>query len=80
MSIIAGKAAKPPKNKKSTAGDDGPKYLTVKEFADHFHMSVAGVHKAINAGNLDFIELPGSGEKVGRRIPYSEVKRIESRK
>jgi hypothetical protein len=67
------------KKSKVAKAESEPKYLTIKEFADYFHLSVSGVHKAIGAGKIDFVELPGAGEKVTRRIPFTEVKRIETK-
>lgn len=54
-----------------------PEFVKLSQFAAMFQMSLSGVHKAIAAGNLAYIEIPGEGEdKVSRRIPWSEVERI----
>jgi hypothetical protein len=60
------------------AADLPETYVSISTFASRFGLSISGVHKLINAGKLAAIEIPTTGDKVQRRIPQSEIAKIEA--
>jgi hypothetical protein len=64
--------------KRLAQSDSEPRFVRVSEFAKRFAMSVSAVYKAIEAGTIEAIQLPGTGDKIQIRIPFSEVTRVEA--
>lgn len=64
----------------TAAEESKPEYVSITWMAKKFGKSRSAIHKAVQAGKIKSIPFPTAGEKDQRRIPYSEVERIEAGK
>lgn len=76
MAKVKQNKREPPETKEQKKAN--PLWIRVSEFARRFAMSKQGVHNAIKAGKILAVEVPAAGDQIERRIPWSEVERIEA--